>query len=185
MEDWPSLVANRALTLKFRGLPQTALPAKAISVGDLAIMKRLIFVAQTAVVALARAASDPNADRSVRKIPAAERISRLADQRWRLGGLHLEGPMEVAHQVYDVMLEADALKYLPPAKRITRAQEITGSKPPKELKLDFSGQGITVKDAQSDQVCPAVSELGVMEAMTRRSLAFDAAGLMDYDAFQN
>lgn len=70
-----------------------------VTVGDLAIMKRLIFEAQTAVIALAKASADPNADPSARKMPAAERTSRLAEQRRRLGGLRLEGLMEVARQV--------------------------------------------------------------------------------------
>eukprot|EP00438_Fugacium_kawagutii_P026526 Skav209485 [mRNA] locus=scaffold1892:145566:159359:+ [translate_table: standard] len=52
-----------------RTLLQSAAPAKAITVGDMAIMKRLIFEAQTAVIALARASADPNADPSARKMP--------------------------------------------------------------------------------------------------------------------
>eukprot|EP00438_Fugacium_kawagutii_P013098 Skav213399 [mRNA] locus=scaffold797:570558:571853:- [translate_table: standard] len=84
-----------------RTLLQNAAPAKAITVGDMAIMKRLIFEAQTA-----------------------------------------------------------------------------------ELKLDSTGHGITVKDSQSEQVCAVSTELDVMEAMTRRSLAFDAAGLIAYETFQ-
>ena len=170
-----------------RNLLNQAVGGRPVTVGDLAVMKRLIFEAQTAVVALARAQADPAADPGARKMPQAERMSRIATQRGRLTGIALEGTMEVAHLVYDTingMMEADSLKYLRPSKCLTRMQEITSAKPPKELKLDTTGSGITVKDAQTDQVCPTSTDLDVMEAMTRRSLAFDACGLIDFGVFQ-
>eukprot|EP00435_Cladocopium_sp_Y103_P066809 s447_g29.t1 len=143
--------------------------------------------AQTSMVALSRAQADPSADPSLCKMPTAERAARLTAQRTRLTGLDLQGPLEVAHSVYDLvngMVEADALKYVPPAKCVTRMQEITATKPPKELKLDASGSGILVKDSQSEQTCAVNTELDIMEAMTRRSLAFDAVGVADFETFQ-
>ena len=95
--------------------------------------------------------------------------------------------MEVAHHIYDVIngtLEADTLKYLSPSKCITRMHELTSAKPSKELRLDASGHGITVTDTQPDQCCSLCIELDVLEAMSRKSLAFDAAGLIDYGVFQ-
>eukprot|EP00435_Cladocopium_sp_Y103_P047544 s3100_g14.t1 len=169
-----------------RTLLNQAVPLKAITVGDVVIMKRLIFEAQTSMVALSRAQADPSADPSLRKMPTAERAARLTAQRTRPTGLDLQGPLEVARSVYDLvngMVEADALKYVPPAKCVTRMQEITATKPPKELKLDASGSGILVKDFQSEQTCAVNTELDVMEAMTSRSLAFDAVGVADFETF--
>ena len=110
-----------------------------VTVGDIAILKRLIFEAQTAVISLVRSQADPNADPSARKLPAAERNARIEAQRTRLRGMTLEGPLEVAHSLYDMisgMMESDSLKYIPPSKCLTRMSEITAAKPPKELKLD-------------------------------------------------
>ena len=160
---------------------------RVISVGDIAIMKRLIFEAQTSVISLVRSQADPNSDPSVRKLPAAERTARVAAQKARLAGLNLEGPLEVAHCVYDLvsgMLEADSLKYVAPNRCVTRLSEITSTKPPKELKLDSNSTGIVVREGQNDQTCPTTSELDISEAMTRRSLAFDAVGLIQYEVFQ-
>ena len=42
----------------------------AVTVGDIAILKRLIFEAQTSVISLVRSQADPNADPSARKLPA-------------------------------------------------------------------------------------------------------------------
>ena len=50
-------------------------------------------------------------------------MSRIA-----IAGPTLEGPLEVAYQVYDVisgMVQADSLRYLAPNKCIARMQEIT------------------------------------------------------------
>ena len=160
---------------------------RVISVGDIAIMKRLIFEAQTSVISLVRSQADPNFDPSVRKLPAAERTARVAAQKARLAGLNLEGLLEVAHCVYDLvsgMLEADSLKYVAPNRCVTRLSEITSTKPPKELKLDSNSTGIVVREGQNDQTCPTTSELDIYEAMTRRSLAFDAVGLIQYEVFQ-
>ena len=63
------------------------------------MMKRLIFKAQT-LVALSRLQADPTQTPLVGKMPAAERASRLQEQRGRLAGLDLRGPLEVAHQVH-------------------------------------------------------------------------------------
>ncbi len=82
------------------------------------------------------------------------------------------------------MMEADSLKYLLPSKCITRLAEITAVKPPKELKLDSNSTGIVVREGQNEQTCPTSSELDIYEAMTRRSLAFDAVGLIRYEVFQ-
>ena len=41
-----------------------------------------------------------------------------------------------------------------------------------------------MKGVQEDQLCPVATELDVLEAMTRRSLAFDLVGLIDFETFQ-
>eukprot|EP00435_Cladocopium_sp_Y103_P075107 s178_g54.t1 len=166
-------------------LPDSA-PSRAITVGDVAVMRRLVFEAQTSVVAQPSALADPAADPTQNKLPQAERMARIAEQKKRMSGLRLEGPMEVTVCTTPTsgMMQADALKYLNPAKCIPRMQEITMTKPPKELRLDASGQGIMVKDVQNEQHCSVSTELDVMEAMTRRSLAFDLVGLIDFETFQ-
>ena len=156
---------------------------RVVSVGDVAVMKRLIFEAQTTAIALIRTQSDPNNDPTQRKIPAAERNARIEEQRARLAGMALEGPLEVAFQVYDTvsgMLESDCLRYLPPSKCIPRSMEITSQKPPKELRLDASGSSIKVTEGAIEKECTVSGELDMLEAMTRRALAFDAVGLIDY-----
>lgn len=89
-----------------RGLLGNAVPARAITVGDIAVMKRLSFEAQTAMIALARSQADPNADPSLRKMPVAEPSSHLAEKR------KAQWKSRQTYAVINGMLEADALKYL-------------------------------------------------------------------------
>ena len=168
-------------------LLNAALPAEAVNIADLMTLKRMIFEAQTALIGSIRAQADPASDPLLRKLPPAERALRITNQKARLTGLRLEGSMEVGHAVYDAvagMLEADSLRYMAPSKAITRMQEITSTKPPKELKLDSSGSGIVVRDVAMEKDCVTNTELDVQEAMTRRALAFDLVGLIDYNVFQ-
>ena len=165
-------------------LLNAALPAEPVNIADLTTLKRMIFEAQTALIGSIRAQADPASHPLLRKLPPAERALRITTQKARLNGLRLEGSMEVGHAVYDAvagMLEADTLRYMVP---ITRMQEITSTKPPKELKLDSSGSGIVVRDVAMEKDCVTNTELDVQEAMTRRALAFDLVGLIDYNVFQ-
>ena len=136
------------------------------------------------MISLVRSQADPNADPSARKLPAAERNARIEAQRTRLRGMTLEGPLEVAHSLYDAisgMMESDSLKYVPPSKCLTRMSEVTSAKPPKELKLDANSSGIIVKDSTVDATCPTSTEMEIYEALTRRALGFDAVGLIAFD----
>ena len=93
-----------------------------------------------------------------------------------------QGPLEVAHQVYDTingMLEADTFKTCHPINALQgckyHLQQASQKAQVGQLWTRHFGQGL-----------PERFELRrvVMEAMTRRSLAFDAAGLVEDDVFQ-
>ena len=110
-------------------------------------------------------------------------MARIANQRERLSGIALEGPLEVAHCVYEMcagILDSNQLKYIPPGKCITRVQEIISAKPPREFQLDSISASLKLKDGDSSLECNTTTELEVLQALTRRSLAMDAVGMLDY-----
>ena len=53
-------------------------------------------------------------------------------------------------------------------------------KPQQGLNLDARGSGIQIRDAAPDLECATGTEIEMLNAMTRRSLAFDLAGLIEY-----
>ena len=157
------------------------------TLGEASLIKRLCFESHTVLVSQIRADNDPSADPSARKMPASERTARIEAQWLRLVGLSLEGPLEVGFSVYDFcagMLESDQLRYLAPRKCVTRSQEVMNLKPAKELKLDNVSGTITVKESAPQLECPTSTELEVLQALTRRSLAFDCTGLIDFHIAQ-
>ena len=67
---------------------------------------------------------------------------------------------------------------MPPAKCLTRQQELSGSKPEKTIKLDDKTSGLIVKDAVPEQ---EIADLALFQAMCRRALAMDLVGMASYD----
>eukprot|EP00435_Cladocopium_sp_Y103_P060970 s205_g22.t1 len=145
-------------------------------------MKRLIFEAQTLVVADVKNKVTRKEDSVPANMAPAERENRIAEQRKRLTGLRLRGEEEVGHNVYDLLLamaEKDVLVYHGPEKFHTRRQELLNQKPSKQLAIDASS--LVVKDKASEITCSTNTELEVVNALRRRALAFDLTQLCPYD----
>ena len=101
-----------------------------------------------------------SSDEVSRELPASERSMRIEAQKKRLQGLPLEGPLSVAHCVYDKlanMRENDELKYLSPGECITRDAELCSEKPPKAPQLDANKMGRSLDlTAAYRQLCVSV-----------------------------
>lgn len=98
----------------------------------------------------------------------------------RLQGLDQSGQLEPAHWFYDqvtTMLDTDELKYIAPNRCLTRQQELAGSRPDKQIKLDDKGAGLADMFLRSD--------LALHQAMTRRALAMDLAGIASFNVVQH
>ena len=74
------------------------------NIGTLASMKRLVFEAQTLVVADVKSRVTKKEDSTPATLAPAERENRINEQRRRLTGLGLRGEEEVGHAVYDLLL---------------------------------------------------------------------------------
>ncbi|CAE7203407.1 unnamed protein product [Symbiodinium sp. CCMP2592] len=164
----------------------TLRPGARITLGDSSALKQLIFESQTMTVAELRSSMQAT-DEVPRKLPASERSMRIDAQKRRLSGLPLEGPLAVAHCVYDrlaTMRENDELKYLAPNECITRDEELCCEKPPKALHLDANKTGLVLKDEEATAAISLDSDLSLYQAMMRRALAMDLVGLASYACVQ-
>jgi len=111
----------------------------------------------------------------------AERENRIKDQKTRLEGIRFKGEEECSFQSYDTvlgMLEKDILTYLGPEKFATRRQELLQKKSAKEVTIDQSA--LVIKDKAQDILCSTTTELETVNAMKRRSLAFDIAQVCSF-----
>ena len=164
----------------------TLRPGAPITLGDSSALKQLIFESQTMTVAELRSAMQ-STEEVHRKLPASERSMRIDAQKQRLVGLPLEGPLAVAHGVYDklaTMRENDELKYLPPSECLTRDAELCNEKPPKALQLDANKTGLIFKDEAATAAMSIDTDLQLYQAMVRRALAMDLVGLATYATVQ-
>lgn len=157
-------------------------PGVVPTLADTTAMKRLIFESQTLMV-YALKASVQGSDETVYKLAPAERRMRLEDQRTRLSGISISGPLEPAHSLYDLcasMIESNEIKYISPSKCLTRHQELQGQKPDKEIQLDATKSNLVVKEQPVAREINITSDLMLCQAMQRRALALDLVGLASF-----
>eukprot|EP00435_Cladocopium_sp_Y103_P035379 s386_g9.t1 len=146
----------------------------AVTVGQLSSVRRLMFDAQTlAASQIKTTITGTDAGKKAELVPA-ERAQRIQNQKQRLQGMELTGPLECSHASYDYvakMLEGDVPIYLEPHRFTTRASEVAREKPGKEIVLDNTN--LTVKDIENKDRCQISNELQLHQAFTRRALACD------------
>ena len=154
---------------------------RAPTLNETSILKRVAFEAQTYLTATLRQAVD-RTDDAPRKIPMAERSTRMEAIRANLGGLNISGELEPAHSVLDKMCgmyEANSLKYMDFASCISRPFEIQNvTAKNKELTLE---RGSLVLKATDGPQAATDSEIKAHYAFVRRGVAFQFAKLMSYN----
>lgn len=154
----------------------------AVAVGQLTIAKRLFFEAHTLVMRSLKERLEASDQTPVRKMNHAERDSRIAKQKARLGGIRFKGELEIAHSLIDAVnhqIEQKQLRYLAPQKCIKREMEILGKKPEQTFVLDNGA--LSVKQPELHLQCDVHSELQAFDALQRRALAYDLCSLLSYD----
>lgn len=137
------------------------------SLSDIAGAKRLLFESQTLVLAHLQDQvhlSDPSS--TIKKVPTAERESKMALLKKRLTGLLIEGPLEPGHHLLDLaanMAQTNEIRYISPEKCITRTHEIMTQKTPTKM-VDVSSDSLVVKEKSEVADMVTSSALQVQEA---------------------
>ena len=156
------------------------------TIGAIASMKRLLFESQAQLLALLKeqiTSPDPTVPR---KVPHAERESRLANVRARLAGVIVEGHSEPAYALVDLacqLYEQNQLRYIPLEKCFSRLAELTASSgKPVSKQLEVEASKIILKDKDADIEVSVQSSYQVLEAFKRRGIALDMAGIMTFQA---
>ena len=156
------------------------------SIADLAAFKRVLFESQTLMMHSFKATARGE-DATPKKMSAPEREARLELQRQTFRGLDISGPLEPAHSLYDLcasMVEKNEVAYIGPTKCLSRQQELLGNKPEKEIQLDASKTALIVKEQQSSAEINITSDLGLYQALQRRTLALDLTGIATYEVMR-
>ena len=168
---------------ELRGLLNNARPNE-VSIGSLASIRRLMFDAQTLAIQNIKSQVD-GSDSAKRELVPAERSVRIADQKARLAGYDLTGPLECSFASYDICVELqekDAVYYLAPHKFTTRSSEVIKDKPGKELIIDANS--LKINDTKNRDQILINNELELSQAFTRRALACDVVGIASFQRME-
>ena len=94
--------------------------------GDIALLKRLMFEAATYVIAQLRPTVQGDSAETPRQLPLAEKAARAEDQRRRLAGVHIERDLVPSHALVDLCCHMHewGVTWISPGKCTSRESEI-------------------------------------------------------------
>ncbi|CAE7573067.1 unnamed protein product [Symbiodinium sp. CCMP2592] len=156
------------------------------SEGAVAAFSRLLFEAGTFVVAELRS-SVASEDDGSKKLTSQERTSRMDALRSKLGAWPITGSFEPSHVPIDAafgMVADSSVRYLPPSKCSSREQEILSERRDDTL---FRLEATALKAAKKP-VLPKVdlgNELRLYQALSRRGVALEVAGVCSFAVHEN
>ena len=156
------------------------------TIGDQAGVKQMVFESQTLTIAELREQVTSPEKLNSRPVPPAEREQRLSAVRNRLIGLEIKGQLEPSHALLDRLItqyREDILRYIPPEQCTSRTHEIlnVSSKPQKVLDIQSSTLVVTERNESPD--VPATSALQVQEALLRRGIGMEYAGMISCEVY--
>ena len=156
------------------------------TVGELAVLRRLSHEAYSMTAAELRQSVDRSEDAPAKKLAQPERADRLKRQQARLPGLKIEGTLEPADRLVDLLVqqyEENRVAHVELSRCISKEQEVLSatSKEDRHLTIDSSGT-VRIKGKDVKLEADVSSDLLLTYALTRRGLACEQANLL---AFSN
>ena len=154
------------------------------SMGATAAVRRLHFEAEVIITASLKAAvENPTSDTSTPKpIPQAEKNARMRNLRANLAGVNIEGVLEPANALIEECVqqyENKILKYIEPARCVSRESELLSVKTDKKLQLNQNSV-LTVKETSKVPDADTNSAYALLQCFKRRGLAYEFAQLISY-----
>ena len=150
-------------------------------------LRRLYFEAHTISVQDLRRRVERSDDDPPLKLPNEERAARLTRLRNRLPGMVISGQSEPSHKLVDLLaqqLDLGQVSYVHWTRCTSKMQEVQGQKSdtPSRGTFQTDGSGVLkiVPVAEGDKA-DCTSDLLLQQALTRRSIAYELAGLCPVD----
>ena len=156
------------------------------TIGQLALLRKLHFEATTLMVAsINEQVKSDSADPLglAKRLPAAEKQSRLDSQSKRLAGLRIVGELSPSHQLLDLtnsMVESGVLTWVAPSKCSKRDDEVQANIKPTSSTLQIEQATLKVAQVPVNTVADVGSELKLQWALQRRGIAMDQCRLLDW-----
>ena len=153
------------------------------TLGEAAGLRRLYYESHALALADMKSKVDRTENDEPKSLPAAEREVRLRDQKNRLVGVVITPATQPSNALVDrcfQQLDDQIIKYIPLHKCASREAEMSSTD--KERSLVFDASGNLKVNVKSKECYASVSnDMQVRDAMVRRALAYDQAGLISFE----
>jgi hypothetical protein len=157
----------------------------AITLGDSAALKRLLFESHTLVMASLKEQVIAPDSAATKKVPPTERDARMQHVRNNLAGLLIEGPLDPGHSLLDACAQmhfTNEIKYLAPERCVSRMHEVTHQKNPGK-QVEIESDRLIIKERHEVPDETAHSALQVKEALERRGIGLVFADMITYSSY--
>lgn len=146
-------------------------------------MRRLYFEAHTISIQDLRRRVERSDDDPPLKLPNEERAARLTRLRTRLPGMVISGQTEPSNKLVDLLaqqLDLGQVTYVHWTKCTSKYQEVQGQKTEAPVKgsVQTDGSGVLkVVPLEAGEKADCTSDLLLQQALSRRAVAYELAGL--------
>jgi hypothetical protein len=157
------------------------------TMGESAGLRRLYYESHALALADMKSKIDRTENDEPKSLPAPEREVRLRDQKTRLAGVVITPSTQPSNSLVDrcfQQLDDQIIKYIPLHKCASREAELSSTDKERSLVFDNSGHlkvQVKVKDIHTS----VSTDMQVREAMVRRALAYDQAGLIGFNTLNH
>ncbi|CAE7797960.1 unnamed protein product [Symbiodinium sp. CCMP2592] len=173
-QDRPTQAEMDAFAVKILGA--------APRLGDVSILKRLMFESATYVIAQLRQAVQGDSAEQPRKLPLAEKQARAEDQRRRLSGVHIERDLVPSHALVDLCCHMHdvGITWISPGKCTSRESEIQLSTKDQSKIFRLEDNSLKVGSEQPKDIASYDSPIKLQWCLQRRGLALDQAKVLTW-----
>ncbi|CAE7292334.1 unnamed protein product [Symbiodinium sp. CCMP2592] len=173
-QDRPTQAEMDAFAVKILGA--------APRLGDVSILKRLMFESSTYVIAQLRQAVQGDSAEQPRKLPLAEKQARAEDQRRRLSGVHIERDLIPSHALVDLCCHMHdvGITWISPGKCTSRESEIQLSTKDQSKIFRLEDNSLKVGSEQPKDIASYDSPIKLQWCLQRRGLALDQAKVLTW-----
>ena len=155
------------------------------TMGALSALKRLHFESEVILTSTLRASVETPESSTPKPLPFAERTSRMEALRRKYTGINIHGVGEPSQALVDEIchqFEARTLRHVEAARCTSRETEIQAGKSEKKLKLDVGS--LAVKETHSTPDETVSTTYNLAQCLRRRALAYDFAGLINFNVHE-
>ena len=155
--------------------------------GDVGMLKRLMFEASTFVVAALRQTVMGDTE-TPRKLPVAEKAARASAQRQRLSGLLIERDMVPSYALVDLcshMCDTNTVTWISPGKCASRESEIQVSSKETAKVFKLEDHQLKLGSETGELTADYSSAIMLQWCLQRRGLALDQVGLVTWEQHEH